>query len=253
MNHQDTMSTKITRKPTFLLRDLCGLRVFALIPGVFVVGCASAPPLSRQQCDNPDVKLAAVVRPLEEQRAKGCEPLVPNGPGSCDELRRDLERLLMVCPGHAPTLMANAVLAYDDRRPAKAQQLLDQLLSQTPSDPDAAVLRARIAIEDGNMPFARRLLAQQIRFTPDHAVLHETFGATLYLAREWAEARRELVTAGALGAPAWRIAYHLGLVEEGSGRPEEARRYYAEALEGNPAWAPAESHLKALRARDAGR
>src|SRR5437763_34081 len=129
MNHQDTMSTKHTKKTNCFLRALCDLRAFvfipaALIPGVLVVGCATAPPLARH-----------------------------------------------------------------------------------------------------------------------HAGRHETYGDSLYLAREGPDARRQLVTAGAPGAPAWRIAYHLGLVEEGSGRPEEARRYYAEALEGNPDWAPAASHL----------
>jgi hypothetical protein len=55
--------------------------------------------------------------------------------------------------------------------------------------------------------------------------------------------------AGMLGAPRWRIAYHLGLIEEASGRGDEASRLYAEALQGNPGWAPADSRLKALRAR----
>ncbi len=84
---------------------------------------------------------------------------------------------------------------------------------------------------------------------PDHAGLYETYGATLYLGGQLPEARRELTTAGALGAPRWRIAYHLGLVEEASGQLELARQYYSEALEGNPGWAPAQSRLNGLRAR----
>ena len=36
--------------------------------------------------------------------------------------------------------------------------------------------------------------------------------------------------AGALGAPRWRIAYHLGLIEETAGRSDEARRLYQEAV-----------------------
>jgi hypothetical protein len=58
--------------------------------------------------------------------------------------------------------------------------------------------------------------------------------------------------AGALGAPRWRIAYHLGLVEEASGRRDEASRYYSEAVDANPTFEPAKSRLKALRALNDG-
>jgi Flp pilus assembly protein TadD len=115
--------------------------------------------------------------------------------------------------------------------------------------PDAAVLRARIAIEQGNVPFARRLLVQQIRLVPDHSGLHETLGAALYLDGRLPEATLELTTARALGAPNWRVAYHLGLVEEAAGRFDEASRHYGEALEGNPEWAQARSRFNALRSK----
>ena len=145
--------------------------------------------------------------------------------------------------------MANAVVAYDDRDPIQSQQFLDQVLAQPGRYPDAAVLRARIAIEEGNVPFARRLLEQQIRLVPDHSGLHETLGAALYLDGRLPEATLELTTARALGAPGWRVAYHLGLVEEAAGRFDEASRHYGEALEGNPDWAQAQSRFNALRAK----
>jgi len=211
--------------------------------------CKTISPLVRQECDNADAQLARVWQPLEALRAKGCDAVDERGTSECGRLRRELERLAVICPGHAPTLMANAVVAYDEHQAVKAQQLLDQILSQQRTFPDAAALRARIAIEEGNLPYARRMLEQQIKLAPDHAGLHETYGAALYLGGQLLEARHELTTAAALGAPRWRIAYHLGLVEEAAGRLDEARRYYSEALEGNPGWAPAEARLKALRAR----
>jgi predicted Zn-dependent protease len=214
---------------------------------VFTTACATTSPLVRQQCFNPDAQLADVLEPYEALRAKGCE--VERGTSECDRLRREIERLAVVCPGHAPTLMANAVIAYDDQRPAEAQQDLDLILAQPRPFPDAAVLRARIALEEGNVPFARRLLGQQIKLVPDHPGLHETYAAALYLDGNLSDAREELTMAAVLGAPRWRIAYHLGLIEEASGRSDEASRLYAEALQGNPGWAPADSRLKALRAR----
>jgi Tfp pilus assembly protein PilF len=148
-------------------------------------------------------------------------------------------------------LMANAVVSYDDHQAVQAQQFLDQILSQPGRYPDATVLRARIAIEEGNVPFARRLVEQQIRLVPDHAGLHETLGAAFYLEGRMLEATRELTTAGALGAPRWRVAYHLGLIEEAAGQFDAASRHYGEALAGNPSWPQAQSRFNALRARPA--
>jgi tetratricopeptide (TPR) repeat protein len=221
----------------------------ALLPGLLAGACAHTSPLVHQQCLNADAQLAAVWQPLDAQRAKGCAASVEPGAPDCDRLRHELERLALVCADHAPTLMANAVIAYEDHEPVKSQQLLDQILAQPRSFPDAAALRARIAIEEGNLPFARRLLEQQMTLAPDHPGLRETYGAALYVAGQLPEARRELAAARTLGAPAWRIAYHLGLIEEATGRLDLAAQYYAEALQGNPGWAQAASRLKALRAK----
>ena len=220
----------------------------ALAAAVLAGACASAPPIPRQQCYNPDAQLASLLQPLESLQAKGCDPGVGARESECDRLRRELARLAVVCPAHAPTLMANAVIAYDERRPADAQQLLDLILSQPRSYPNAAVLRGQIAIEEGNLPFARRLLEDQIRLAPDHAGLRETHAAALYVGGNLADARSELTLAEALGAPRWRIAYHLGLIEEASGRRDAAATLYSEAVAGNPAFQPAQSRLRALRA-----
>ena len=232
-------------------RRLCAT-CMVLVWSVVAGGCATTSPIVHQQCYNADQQLANVLRPLEDLRAKGCDAEVPRrGASECDRLRQELERLVVVCPGHMPTLMANAIVAYDEAQSVRSQQLLDQILARSGSHPDAAVLRARIAIEEGNVPFARRLLEQQIRLVPDHFGLHETYGATLYLERQLPEARRELTTAQELGAPRWRIAYHLGLVAEASGQLDEARQHYTEAVDGNPGWAPAQSRLNGLRAQAA--
>ena len=216
---------------------------------VVSVACAKPiSPLAHQLCGDPDARLAAVLQPLESLRVSGCTEVTS---AECSRLQREVERLVVICPGHVPTLLVNAVLAYDDHRPAESQQYLDEILSQPRTSPDAAALRARIAIEEGNLPFARRLLEQQIKLVPDNSSLRETHAAALYLDGRMPQAVEELTMAAALGAPAWRVAYHRGLIEEAAGRLAEAGRYYAEALQGNPGWAPAESRLKALRARDA--
>jgi Tfp pilus assembly protein PilF len=205
----------------------------------------------RQQCFNPDLQLSAVLTPLEDLRAKGCTlEDGKTGQARCDQLRQELSRLTVVCSTHAPTLLADAVVSYDEHQAVRAQQLLDEILMLTGPHPDAAALRARIAIEEGNLPFARRLLEQQLRVSPDSAALHETFGAALYLNKQLPEAQKELTTAGALGAPTWRIAYHLGLVAEAAGRLDEARQRYTESVGSNPGSTLAQSRLNALKARN---
>lgn len=217
-------------------------RLTILTLSLYTGACLSAArPLQRQECIEPDARLSQLLPQYELLRATGCT-------AECGNLRREIERLVVVCPTHAPTLMANAVLAYDDKQVAAAQQLLDILLGQSGSHADAAALRARIALEEGNVPFALRLLQDRIKLAPDHAGLREAYGAALYLSRQYAAATRELNAAGAFGAPSWRVAYHLGLIDEAEGRLEAAAKRYAEALAGNAGWAPAQSRLTALRA-----
>ncbi len=210
---------------------------------VMAAACAEkTSPLQSQVCFDADAQLARLTTPLESLRASGC-----TADDACGRLEREMARQALVCPAHAPTLVANASLAYEGRRLAVAQQYLDQALALPRPMPEAAALRARIALEEGNVPFARRLLERQLALTPGEATLHEAYAAVFYLSGQAALARRELDAATALGSPRWRIAYNLGLIEEGAGHVEEARRLYAEALQARPEWAPAASRLRGLR------
>src|SRR5262249_45904945 len=100
----------------------------AFAAALMASACATTSPLVRQQCDNADAQLASVLQPFEALRAKGCvDDGGRHGGSECDRLRREIERLSLVCPAHAPTLMANAVIAYDAHQPDVSQQLLDQI------------------------------------------------------------------------------------------------------------------------------
>jgi tetratricopeptide (TPR) repeat protein len=144
--------------------------------------------------------------------------------------------------------MVNAVLAYDEKQFVKSQQLLDSLFSLRAVHPEAAVLRARLALDEGNTPFALRYLEQQIQLSPDHAGLRELHASTLYSVGRLDDARASLTVAERLGAPNWRIAYGRGLIEESAGNSAEARVYYEAALRARPGWGPAEARLRALNA-----
>ena len=78
-------------------------------------------------------------------------------------------------------------------------------------------LRARIALEEGNPSFALRLVEEQIRLRPDHSGLRELHASTLFMLRNYAEARSALEAARRLGAAEARVAYNLGLISEEEG------------------------------------
>ena len=177
------------------------------------------------------------------QTPEGCQK--DNGL-ACDALRAKIERLSADCPSNSHVAMANAVLAFDDRNFARAQQLLDELFGPGNMNPEAVVLRARIAMEQGNMPFAVKFLEQQIHQIGDHAGLRETYASAFYLTGHWAEAQAQLTVAQRLGAPAWRTAYGLGLIEEAQGHYEQAKLRYEAALKAKPGYQTAESRLRAL-------
>jgi len=215
---------------------------------LLATGCAVHSPLVRQQCYDPAAQLADVLTPLQQARAGGCKLRNDSTASECDQLEQEIVRLAAVCPGNVPILMTNAVIAYDQHRADESQEYLDEILSETGSHPDAAALRGQIAIEAGNIPYALKMLDDQIVLAPAHAGLRETLAAALFINNRFDDARTELGLAERLGAPRWRIAYHLGLIEEATGRRDEATRLYTESLAGNPGFAPADARLKALQA-----
>jgi predicted Zn-dependent protease len=209
--------------------------------------CATGAVFTRQDCGNAAESLNDWLRRYEAEKARGCSSAGGTGSTACLDLQPEVERLSLSCPAHVPTLMANAVVAHERGQRARAQQLLDQVLERPGLNPPAAALRARIAIEEGNLPFARRFLEEQIKSAPNSAELRELHGAALYLSSQLDQARRELRAAGALGAPDWRVAYHLGLVEEAAGNLDAAIAHYADAVSRNAQWKPAQDRLDALR------
>jgi len=164
----------------------------------------------------------------------------------CQNIRAEIERLSIDCPNISDVVMANALLAFEDHNLARTQQLLDELSALGVSNPEAASLRIRIALAQGNVPFALRFAEQQIRQMGDDAGLRETYASALYLAGRWDESRIQLSTAQQLGAPAWRVGYSQGLVAEAEGKFDEAKQRYEEALRAKPEWKIAESRLRAL-------
>jgi tetratricopeptide (TPR) repeat protein len=231
------------------------MRMNRLTPLLLVSGCLTLSCAHRTMglstlgtpCSTAGPRLTQAWRGLNDalETPGGCEK--DNGL-HCQALRAQIERLSVDCPNNPDVLMANALLAFEARNLVRAQQLLDELTMLRVTYPEAAVLRARIALEQGNLQFALRFLDQQIRQTGDYAGLRETYASALFLAGRMDEARAQLLAAKQLGAPAWRIAYGQGLIDESVGKFEFAKQCYQEALQDKPGWRQAESRLRALQA-----
>ncbi|MFH0944876.1 MAG: hypothetical protein V2A76_06730 [Planctomycetota bacterium] len=214
--------------------------------------CSSIDPQHDDNIADPDDRLELFLRQYEEARQGELREkiyeeenhvLVDTG-----LLRSRIEGMCFEFPNHVPSYMANAVLSYyDEHDGPKAQSYLDALFRLQPVHPRAAMLRARIASEEGNLPMARTLLDEQIMLTPNHAGLREQRAMVLTLMGEHESALSELDLAERFGAPAWRVAYHRGLVREGLGQQDAAAEQYELCLEANPAWVPAANRLSALR------
>ena len=215
---------------------------------LFAAGCAMNSFGHRDPACDPDARLAELLRSYEECKSRGANDsshvLV-----DCDRVHNEIERLSLEFPRHVPTLFANATICWDEREPVQATRYLDTLFALEKSHPEAAVLRSRIAISDGNLSGARRLLESQIAYRPDHASLREALSAVLYMQHDLAGARGSLDVAEALGAPDWRVAYNRGLIAEAAGDDAGATSQYEAAIAANPEFAAARSRLSGVRAK----
>ena len=164
----------------------------------------------------------------------------------CGRIQAESERLASDYPNNSSVLLANAVIAYETRQPQKAASYLDSLIGSNRADPGAVVLRIRLAVQDGNLPFARRLLEQQVQLAPDASELREALASVYKLLGEFALAERELTVAERLGAPAWRVDYNRGLLAEAQGDPAAAMEFYRRCLDEKPGWEKAQSRLRGL-------
>ena len=164
----------------------------------------------------------------------------------CGRIQAAIVSLGLEFPTNPEVLLVNAVIAYETHQPEKAESYLDALLEQESAEPGVAVLRSRLALDQGNLPHARRLLNEQVTLTPDAADLREALASVHYLSGDLASARRQLLIAERLGAPAWRVAFNRGLLEEAEGKTNAAMEYYRRALDENPDFEPARSRLRGL-------
>lgn len=222
-------------------------RIAGLAALAFFASCAHSWG-HRTHVIDPDERLAELLDDYEEFK-RGGEDDASHLVVDPDRVKNQIERLSLEFPRHVPTLMANAALAWEHREIAKTQSYLDRLFALASVHPDAAVLRAQVAVREGDLPLARRLLEAHRQYVPDHAGVREALSAVYYLQKEHELAVSELAVAERLGAPPWRIAYNRGLIAEARGDTAGATAAFEACLAANPDYAPARSRLAGSKAQ----
>lgn len=167
----------------------------------------------------------------------------------CDTLSAELANLHLRYPNHRRIMLAAAIIYFDVSNIQSSQILLDKLLEQNRPAPEAAILRAQIAMSQGSVKTARKMLTKQLDMIPDHANLYEALSATYYLEGRYKKAQSVLYTADKLGGPSWRTQYHLGLINEGQKQYSQACHFYRQALQIKPDLTVATSRLLSLSLR----
>lgn len=163
--------------------------------------------------------------------------------GGCDGVLRRLGQLFTRFPDLERLQLALAISNHARKRNREAQYYVDLLLAKDQPRPEAAILGARLAMEEGNTRRAEQLLKAQRRVNPVHAGIQETLAAVFYLKHEPEPGFAALAAAEQLGAPAWRISYHRGLMYELANNEAAACEQYAKSLGINPGFGPPEGRI----------
>lgn len=214
--------------------------LLAVAAAVLFSACQTAAPPTCDTPKDPDVAICELRAAW--QSAPGCQlysgaPCASGGETrSRAMVRRQAENLAFRYPDHIDTRMFCGILAYEAENPVDATRHLDHVLRIRPDTPEAAVLRARIAMEDGNTQYAVRVLEDMRSLRPDSYSVREGLASAYYMNEQHELAHEAIDSAERLGAPAWRISYNRGLLAELDGELPEAYVHYRDAIAQAPDW-----------------
>lgn len=152
----------------------------------------------------------------------------------CFRLASELSALYLQYPNHKRILMASALVEFEIGNTNTSQQLLDILLSKRGAYPEAAILRSRIAMEDGNLNLARTIIKRQLNLTPYNPYLYEIQAAYYYAEGHYKKALQAIRSAELFLKDDWRISYHRGIIYEAQKQWYKACKEYKGVLKRAP-------------------
>ncbi|NHN37228.1 hypothetical protein G8764_08000 [Pseudomaricurvus alcaniphilus] len=222
-----------------------------VLPALIVVGltliqgCTSL--AGKQQSFDPDLRLNQLLDEYKVDLDHGVECHRHNNHLlDCRRLVRELEGLALEFPGDPTILTTTALVQFQLGRRLDSQFALDQVLAMPIIAPEAAVLRSRLALAEGNFTLARATVERQLKLAPDYPALYEVQAAIYYLEGRYDRSLLAIESADRLGAPPWRTHYHLGLIHEAKNQYAQACLHFTEVLHTEPSHRQAISRLLML-------
>jgi tetratricopeptide (TPR) repeat protein len=230
------------------------MRLFAFLLVLGLCGCSVFNHNPIRDLGDPDLRLGALLDEMYDARAKERGEMDEEDPAYDDVrptpvLMRELETLAFDFPDHAATRYACGAAAYATGQRRQAESHLDAALAANPRLTEAASLRARLSIEEGNYPRATRLVDDGLLLAPDSADLVLLRAQLLDLSGDSEGALAAIDLAQRLGSEAWRADYHRALVYENQGLAAQAEEALRRTLDAEPNFEPARSRLNRLQAR----
>ncbi|NNL86121.1 MAG: tetratricopeptide repeat protein, partial [Myxococcales bacterium] len=151
------------------------------------------------------------------------------------------EQALKAKPDHTPAKLRKAELLIDKGfregdpdSTIAGRTILDAVISQEPSNPQALLVGGKLALSERRFDDAERGLRQAIDQRPDWPQAHFLLGSTLFLQRDFLAARAEVTRAIELDANFTEAERVLARIEVALGEDERAAEIGQRALRRSP-------------------
>lgn len=164
----------------------------------------------------------------------------------CMTLLDDLEQLMRSVPGNSKVMTITGLLQYKLGRTLESQYTLDQVLALPQPAPEAAILRARLALQHGNFALVKRMIENQIGMLPSYGPFYEMLALNYYLQGQYPEALAQL-DKNRLFSDSWMTDYHYGLIHQAMENTVTACEAFERALAVNSGHTASKSRLAQLK------
>ena len=223
--------------------------IFVLMTAIITTACASSPHVTESNFDPQAFYDKQFSWGPEAQKAKRCEQ---SGQANypilyCKLIMRKLESARMTAP-NLQAMSRSLLSIYNAMQLSeKSRALADQLISMDSTAHEVYVIRAEIALKDGDERLAKQVLQKAEYLVDELGPIYETFAAVDYYNGNYKSAEKQLTKAFKLGSDQWRISYHQGVIAEAKNRWQEACSAYQDSLMSEPMYRPSQKRLRRLQ------
>ncbi len=135
-------------------------------------------------------------------------------------------------------LLGEALLLAHDHQGALAA--FKKAVKIAPNDAYALSALGALFVDLANdLEPARSLFQKSVEIDPTNSLYRQRLGRLLYTLEDFSGAEHHLTMALEYGSSAPEVYYHLGLLAEKADKQQEAKRYFQQALDSDPAYQPA--------------